>query len=287
MKTVKYIKILILFLIFSCSNNKTKSNEEKIDIKNIDTLRYSYDGFNNGLRLDLLSDGRFINENYLFSCFGGGERKKVFGTYKMDSLKLTLNPERIEFIEYPEDMELKPKTTKIKYGIDSLKIKTEFQVVQWENNKYLFSDYFDFGWSLDKENDYIRFADYLNTGLEPEMNGMYLVNKTKDSITSEFDLKQIPEKWQSYFLKEPVSAKIKNITKVIDPNDKENISWQIELDKGEKDRINNRLTLETQDGEFFIEVDSVLINRSFGKYYLPDFTKEKYPIGTELRTKWK
>tara|TARA_B110001450_G_C17549562_1_gene452062 strand:- start:94 stop:864 length:771 start_codon:yes stop_codon:yes gene_type:complete len=255
-------------------------------LQNIDTLKYSYDGFNNGLRLDLLSDGRFINEDYSFSCFGGGERKKVFGTYKMDSLKLTLNPESIEFIEYPEDMELKPKTTKTTYGVDSLKIKTEFQVVKWENNKYLFSDYYDFGWSLDKENDYIRFANYLNMGLEPGMNGMYLVNKTKDSITSEFDLKQIPEKWESYFLKEPVSAKIKNIKKVIDPTDEENISWQIELDKGEKDRINNRLTLETRDGGFFIEVDSVLTNRSFGMTYMCDFTPKKFPIGTELRTKW-
>ncbi len=75
-KTVKYIQILILFLIFSCSNNKTKSNDKEFDTQNIDTLRYAYNGFNNGLQLDLLSDGRFINENYLFSCFGGGERKK-------------------------------------------------------------------------------------------------------------------------------------------------------------------------------------------------------------------
>lgn len=254
---------------------------------NIDTLRYSYDGFNNGLRLDLLSNGRFINENYSFSCLGGGERKKVYGTFKMDSINLTLIPEKVEFIQYPEDMKLKPRTTKIKYGVDSLKIKTEFQVVNWENRKYLFSNFYDFGWSLDKENDYVRFANYLNSGLEPEMNGMYLVNKSKDSITSEFDLNQIPEKWQNYFLKEPISAKIKNIKKVIDPNDKENISWLIELDKGEKDRINNRLTLETQDGDFFIEVDSVLTNRSFGVTYMYDFTPEKNPIGTELRTKWK
>lgn len=284
---MKYIQILILILIFSCSNNKNKLNDKEFGLQNIDTLRYGYNGSNYGVQLDLLSDGRFINENYLFSCLGGGERKKVFGTYKMESLKLTLNPERIEFIEYSEDIPSKPKMTKIKYGIDSLKIKTEFQVIKWENNEYLFSEFFDFGWSLEKENDYIRFADYLNSGLEPEMNGMYLVRKTTDSITSEFDLKQIPEKWQSYFLKEPVSAKIKYIKKVVDPNDKENISWLIELDKGKNDRINNRLTLQTKDGGFFIEVDSVLTHRSFGMTYMYDFTLKKIPIGTELRTKWK
>ena len=206
---MKYIQIVILILIFSYSNNKSKSNDKVFDTRNIDTLRYSYHGFNNGLQLDLLSDGSFINENYLFSCFGGGEIKKVYGTYKIYGLRLTLYPERIELYEYPENMKLKPKTTKTKYGIDSLKIKSEFQVVKWENNKYLLSDYFDYGWNLNKENDYMRFADYINCGLEPETSGMYLVNKTSDSITSEFDLKQIPEIWQSYFLREPVSAKIK------------------------------------------------------------------------------
>lgn len=284
---MKYIQILLLIFIISCSNKETKSNDRNFDSQKIDTLTYRHNGFNYGLQLDLLSDGRFINEDYLFSCFGGGKRKKVFGTYKRDSLKLTLNPQRIEFIEYPEDMESKPITTKLNYGIDSLKIKTEFQVVKWENNEYLFSEYLDLGLNLEEENDYIRFAYYLNNGLEPKSSGMYLVRKTKDSITSEFDLKQIPEKWQCYFLKEPISAKIKNIKKVIDPNDEVNISWLIEFDKGKKDRMNNRLTLKTKDGEFFIEVDSVLKNRSFGKTYRYDFTPEKFPPGTELRTKWK
>ena len=57
--------------------------------------------------------------------------------------------------------------------------------------------------------------------------------------------------------------------------------------KGKNDRMNNRLTLETKDGEFFIEIDSVLTNRSFGITHMYDFTPKKFPIGTELRTKWK
>src|SRR5690606_8592371 len=128
MKIMKYIIIFISILIFSCSKYNSKSNNEKSNALNIDTLRYSYDGFNNGLRLDLLSDGRFMSEYYFFSCLGGGERKKVFGMYKLDSINLTLVPERIEFIEYPAEMKLKPKTTKMKYGVDSLKIKTEFKI---------------------------------------------------------------------------------------------------------------------------------------------------------------
>ncbi len=284
---MKYINILLLFLIFSCSNNKTKSNDEKNVMQNIDTLRYSYSGFNNGLRLDLLSDGRFINENYLFSCFGGGERKRVFGTYKMDSINLTLIPEKIELIEYPEKMELKPTKTQIKYGIDSLKIKTEFKVLNWETNKYLLSEFYDFGWSTDKENDFIRFADYVNNGFEPETSGMYLSKRSKDSVKSEFNIKKIPEKWQKYFLKEPITAKIKSLKKITNPNDKEYFWWEIELDKGSKDGMNKRLSMNTEDDMIFFDIDSVLNNRSFGKYYMPDFTTEKYPIGTELRTRWK
>jgi hypothetical protein len=254
---------------------------------NIDTLKYSYSGFNSGLRLYLLSDGRFINDDALFSCFGGGERTRVFGTYEMDSLKLTLNPEKIELIVYPEEMELKPTTTQFEYGIDSLKIKTEFRVLNWETNKYLLSDFYDFSSGIDKENDFIRFADYVNNGFEPETSGMYLSKRSKDSVKSEFDIKKIPQKWQEYFLKESISAKIKNIKKIVDENDSEYFWWQIELDKGKKDGVTKRLSMTTEDYIIFFDIDSVLNNRSFGQYYMPDFTAKKYPIGTELRTKWK
>lgn len=286
---MKYINILILFLILSCSKGKEQSKRGKNIIQDIhvDTLRYSYDGFNNGLKLDLLSDGRFISENYIFGCTGGGMRKKIFGTYKINNTNLKLVPQKVELIEYPMDMESKPITTNITSEIDSLKIKTEFQIVKWQNKKYLLSDYYDLNWSLEKENDYIRFANHFNSGLEPELSGMYLVTQIKDTIKTEFDLKQIPQKWQSYFLKEPISVKIRMIKKIIDPNDKENISWQIELDKGKKDRLNNRLSFKTKDGELYIHVDSVLTNRSYGVIYMYDFSPEKFPVGTELRTKWK
>ncbi|WP_233194510.1 hypothetical protein [Aquimarina sp. I32.4] len=284
---MKYINFLILIITLSCSNNKTKSNNKNILEQNIDTISYNYSGFNNGLKLDLLSNGTFINEKYLFGCTGGGERKKVFGTYKLDSIKLKLIPKKVEFTQYPMDMESKPITIKVAYGIDSLNIKTEYQIVTWENKKYLLSDFYDLSWSIEKENDYIRFADYLNSGFEPKTSGMYLVNRTKDSITSEFDLSQIPKKWQKYFLKEPISAKIKSIKKVIDKEDNENFWWQIELNKGEDNGMNSRLTMTTKDDMFFMDIDSVLKNSSYGRYHMPDFTPDKYPIGTELRTKWK
>ncbi len=277
---MKYINFLLVLITLSCSNTKTKSNHKNIPEQNIDTISYHYSGFNNGLKLDLLSDGTFVNEKYLFGCTGGGERKKVFGTYKFDSVKLILIPQKVEFIQYPMDMESEPTTTKVTYGIDSLTIKTEYQIVTWGNKKYLLSDFYDSVWSSEKENDYIRFADYSNSGFEPKTSGRYLVKGTEDSITSEFDLGQIPEKWQKYFLKEPITAKIKSIRKVIDQEDHENFWWQIELNKGEDHGVYSRLTMTTKDDMFFIDIDSVLKNSSYGKYYMPDFTPDKYPIGT-------
>lgn len=283
---MRCFKFLLLLIIVGCSNNKHKSDHKiKIDLK-IDTLRYSYTGFNNGLQLDLLSDGRFINERYLFSCFGSGERKKVLGTYKLDDVNLILSPKTIELTEYSSEMEIKPITRSIKYGVDSLKIKTNFKLIRWDNKKILLSESFDNNWSFEEENDFLRFADYFNSGLEPESSGMYLVKSTKDSIFSKLDIKQIPKKWRKYYLNEPLNAKIKSITKVIDPEDNQYFHWQIELDKGRNNGIFKNISFSTEDDSIYFHIDSVENNRSFGKYYMPDFTKEKYSIGTEVKTKW-
>ena len=280
---MKYL-ILLSFLIFSC----TSKRDSKLEKQNIDTLKYSYKGFNNGRQLYLISNGEFISEDYLLGCTGGGERKKVFGTYKIDSSDtyLTLNPTLVELTEYPIERGVKPIITTIKHNIDSLKIKTNYKILKWEQNRYLFSDTYDVKWSFEEENDYIRFAYNLNSGREPKVSGAYLVNKTKDSITSNFDLNQIPKKWKRFFLKKPISAKIKAIKKIIYSKEENDVFWLLELNKGENDLINNRLTLKTKDGNLFIEIDSVLKHKSFGRTYIPDFSPKKYPIGTELRTKW-
>lgn len=49
--------------------------------------------------------------------------------------------------------------------------------------------------------------------------------------------------------------------------------------------MNERLSMTTKDDMIFFDIDSLLNNRSYGKYYMPDFRIEEYPIGTELRTK--
>ncbi|KAB1153943.1 hypothetical protein F7018_15770 [Tenacibaculum aiptasiae] len=286
---MKFLKTLIILLTFAaCSKNKSNSKVMSNSPYKIDTVKYSYSGFNHGSRLGLLSNGSFIKKNFVFGCTGGGFIKIVFGIYQIDSTNLKLIPKKVKYTQLPIDFESKPKTIKVNYGVDSLKIKTKYQIVTWGNKKYLLSDFLDSDFSLEKENDYIRFAYYVNNGLEPNSNGIYLVTEIKDSIKIPFDLEQIPEKWRSYFLREPISTKITKIKKIPNPyNDGSVDYWFIELNKGTRDGMNNKLSLTTKDDDFLIEIDSVLTNRSFGSAPIYGLTSKKIPVGTELRTKWK
>lgn len=284
---MKVIFLFLLSLILGCSKNSIKANIQKSDNKHIDTITYSYKGYAQGIRLDLLSDGSFVNENFFYASDGWGRKKIAYGTFKIDDVNLILTPIDIEYIEYSED-DIEPIVSKLKYGIDSLKIKTEYQIVTWENNKYLLSDNYDPFWSLEKENDYIMFANYLNSGLEPKRSGRYLANKVQDSVSSIFDLNQIPLKWREYFLDKPIKAKIKEVRKVVlnDKNFGDYEIWIAVLDKGYKDKINTRLSFKNKKGEILIGIDSVLANSSFGRIIHIDSVSEEVLINSELRTKW-
>ena len=61
--------------------------------------------------------------------------------------------------------------------------------------------------------------------------------------------------------------------------------WLIKIDKGSDSNINNRLTFKSRNGDFSIKIDSVNDTHSFG-YFEYNFSLERFPIGTELRTKW-
>ncbi|MBL7793467.1 MAG: hypothetical protein JNK77_14145 [Saprospiraceae bacterium] len=286
----KYLYFILLFLTISCANKEKNINREEYITQEIDTLKFMDYRYNHGLNLNLLSDGRFINERYSYGCMGGGNSEIVYGRYTMDSIKLTLFPERIELINYGGGPEaLKYKMMAIPYIPDSFKIKTEYQVVSWNSTKYLLSDVINFRGRTSIDNDYTWLAYYINAGLEPEETyGPYLASRVlgKDTIKSKFDLNQIPEKWRFYFLKEPISAKIINAKKIITPGGINHYTWSIQLDKGENDGVTNRLFFQSRDGKVFFDIDSVLSNRSFGTADKIEYTPSKYPFGTELRTKW-
>jgi len=253
-------------------------------VQNIDTAYYSYGGFNCSFKLMLMSNGEFIDAVHSFSCIGGGSTlTKTYGKYVIeDSTLLTLFPVSIETLEYIDYNTITPKITKSNYIDKSRKINTQFRIIKWNLSTYIMNETY-----YDSENDIIRFADNFNSGDEPKYHGRYFVseNKKLDTLKNELDLNQIPEKYHSYFLKTPIIAKIKSAKKIFDKHYQGETGWLIEIDKGSTSNVSNRLTFKIKTGGLSLDIDSVSSACSFG-YYDYDFSLDRFPIGTELRTKW-
>ncbi|WP_028375076.1 hypothetical protein [Leeuwenhoekiella sp. MAR_2009_132] len=135
------LKTLILLLIFSCSNKQ--SSETKESAIKIDTILYSYHGFNHHRKLDLLSNKEFIRFESVASCFGDARIEKHFGKYTMTDSTLQLNPNKVELIVYSSFPEEKDRKEILEYGADSLKINTDYQIFEWRNKEYLLSKDYD------------------------------------------------------------------------------------------------------------------------------------------------
>lgn len=256
----------------------------------VDTLKYSYNGFNNGCSLKLLSNGNFIHSKYIYGCTGGGEIKKIFGNYTKDSSNLILKEKSVTLELLPIDIEGKSEIINLNSVPDSLKLNNEFKIIKWNNYEYLLSENVTEGWSLSKLNDFDRFSEYYNSGYEPESSGMYLRMKIDTSQQDEkLNINQIPPKWRNLFLKNPLKTKIVLFTKHTEIIDNENYDyWLIEVDKGKKQNVRRFLNLKRKGEYVQFTVDSVLENKSFIKVYDHSFRdKMDLKIGEELRTQWK
>ncbi|MDT0647069.1 hypothetical protein RM545_10230 [Zunongwangia sp. F260] len=285
MKTL--LPLITLLLLLSCSEQK--GNKQETSSRNIDTTFFKADGFNMGLELALLSNNKFVLKTSMFSCFGGGEIRKFAGSYSKDQTQLKLKPETVTITVYTEESPMSnPEIRELQYGPDSLKTKTIFQILEWNNNEYLLSEQSTSFYGFeDEESDYENFAYYYNSGDEPEEHGWYLVNEAveKDSATSSLDLDKIPPKYRGAFLKQPIAAEITNTEKVPELED-EGEHWLITINKGEVDGVNKSLIFRTQNSEFFIEPDSVFKEKTVAKSYMYKFSTKDYPVGTVLKTKW-
>lgn len=283
-------KIYLIFIVLITSScSEPRQNHSKNSTNVIDTTFYKADGFNIHLKLALLSNDKFIFETKLFSCFGGGEIRKYYGTFQSEKDELKLKPQNVEIEIYPEDSPMaEPTIKKLSYGADSLGIKTNFKIVNWNKSKYLLSNekisFFGFE---DKNTDYDHFAYYFNIGSEPKEGGLYLVNRQeeRDTTKSNFDLNQIPLNYRQQFLKKPIVAKITNIEN-IPKTEYEGEHWLITIDKGKVDGVIKNLLFQTENMEMFMEPVSIFENTTIGKSYLNILKTEKYPVGTVLKTKW-
>jgi hypothetical protein len=286
------LAILLVSILIGFFSIKSIAITNNSFVQNSDTLKYSYRGFNNGLIL-LLNKNTFTFKDYYSSCFGDGKTKKVFGKFVIKDDKLILKPQKIELIDYPlilsEENDINPKVTQLKYGVDSLRIKTNYNIIRWRSFTYLLSEALETNWFGLQENDFIKFANYYNSGREPNKNGKYLRSKNASQKKSKnkLNLKQIPSKWRSYFLPHPISIKIKTLTKKIDyDGNKELISWFFEFNKGNTDGIRKGMLFETKSKNFLVYIDSVTQHSSFAKTYIYNEDEKSFPVGSELRTKW-
>ena len=278
-------RILLISLIFGCKNRTYISDSNEI----IDTLKYSYKGFNNGGSLYLLNNGKFIHKKFVYGCTGGGEIKQIFGDYKREKSDLILNEKRIELEKLPIGFNEKSKILKLNFVPDSLKLNNKFKIINWNNFEYLLSENITEGWSLRELNDFNRFSDNYNSGYEPENSGMYLRMQIDSLKTNEkLNLNQIPAKWRNLFLQEPIKTKIvgyRRKTEIIENEDY--IYWLVEIDKGKNQNIRKFLDFKRKNEYNLFTIDSVLGNKSYIKIYDHTFqNKMDLKIGEELRTKW-
>ena len=243
-------------------------------------------GFNSGHKLKLTSDNKFIDESYWAGCLGGGGIQKTFGSYQTDNGKTILKPDYIELSEYPIfDRDSSVQSITYKYNPDSLRIQTEYYLVEWRRNKYLLSES-----EIDipeYEHDFIRFAQYFNSESRRfKFDGfLYRDNEhTCDSLNPDFDYNQIPKKWQKYFLKHAITAKIKKMELVKVKDEYGGSLYRAELNKGAKDSIYNGLYISTKNIGLFI--DSTFQNKSYTTIYLYENESPKDLIGTLVKTKW-
>lgn len=284
---MKQLFLIIIFLsLLACSKNKNESIHTQNLIK-LDTVHYSNKGFNDFLVLDLMSNNTFNYKDYWSGCTGGGEMKDFYGRYQIIEDKLILKADSALIRYTPFDRHDNPIITKVFKIDDTLKFKTKYQILKWNNTTYLLSEQIDNriqNYKSDIHNDFERFADYYNSGYEPKRHGRYLY-KTTDSVSKNenLDTQLFPKKYRDLIFKEPLIVNISDITKMkIEDNEYDNEHWRIEINKGKSASIYRGLTLSDKSDNIHLVIDSITPNSSFGSIYNNEYLKK----GLELRSKW-
>lgn len=298
--------LILLFIIFWSCNNERKSTNFQDESNKIDTISFEYEGFNSGIILNLFSNGKFYYENYGYGCTGGGENEKVYGEYTMNNQKLILHPDSINIGIIPFTRHNNPIIQNLKYGADSLKVKTKYDILKWNNTYYLLSEerdslfrnwypmiiYDDIEYinEIKKWNDYYEFADFYNSGLEPRSHGKYLTrtdSNINDTLTTELDMKNINEKWRYLFLEKPITGRVIKLkkNKKRDPNVVDN--YLVEIDKGSLDGVNIGVVIfKRKDFDDYIKIIKVFPNKSIGFFYQDDNVK-KLKVGDTVKSSWR
>lgn len=289
--------ILIIFAFLGC--NKGKNSKILNTDKKNDTIKYESKGFNSGIKLFLLKNNSFYYEKYFYGCLGGGESEKVYGKYEASKTELQLFPDSLSIGIIPYTRHGDPIISKLKYGIDSLKIKTSYKFINWKNYEFLISpepdslfrnsfivvtnNYEEYNKVKRKWNNFYELAYYFNVGIELESDGN-LLKREKGKIEYDLDLNKIDNNWRFLFLKEPITAKIIEVTKNISDDENEVENYSLVIDKGSKHGINVGVVIfNRKDLEDHIEIVKVFPDKSIGFCYK---NEKEIKIGETIKTIW-
>jgi hypothetical protein len=252
---------------------------------------------NSGRKLNLFSNGTFKYEKYSFTCFLSGNKKEVIGSYEILNNKLFLKPYDVIVETYIENKKLKSRKELPYSDIGSIKINTNYDILEWNNRSYLLSEQISEHLQINPENDYQLLSHSYNSGKQPNQNGYILTRKVNSIKHINLDLSKVPDKWKGYYLEKPISAKIKKIIKEIDTisgdgyllrgvtDSEEIISYDITINKGTNHGVKCGLTFFIdKENKYGFRILETFATESRG-YYI-HFDEVKNPIGTELRTNW-
>ncbi len=279
-----------IILLSSCIHKRnSKEIQKKTNLEqNKSIFNYSFKSINYSKKIDFFKDNKFIVTENICRVNGDRTTKKYFGSYQKDENNIILTPKELEIAHYKLNSDFKEKSNRFPYKQVNSKINTKYYIIKWNDYEYLLSDQFNSLASYDEKNDFQHFASFFNSGIEPSEGDYYFKrkNKKKNNTKPGLNIDQIPKQWRTYFLNEPISAKIIKTEKRVEKSKYQNefTFLRIYLNKGANDGIKKGFAFSTKYDDFQIKIDSITPNASSGNFRVieDDFIK----IGTEMRTRW-
>ncbi|NOS90787.1 MAG: hypothetical protein HOP30_02590 [Cyclobacteriaceae bacterium] len=277
------VLLLFVLLLISCRQKNQAMHDQVIGV-------YKMNGFNSGLDLTLMANGKFIHERSDWGCRGGGKVKKVKGSYIVEGDKVTLIPEYV--INEIHDWSSPPIITSdsLPFQIsDTLYIIKEYTIFTWDSLIYLFTEaqYNEWGYHRD-ENDYERLANDYNAGYQRYFDGPYFFKgPKKNPPQSKLPIDRLPSRYQKRFLQKPIIGKVlqtKDIemVKFDDPR----IVHQYQINRGRKDGVIEKMRFHGIDGKceiFITQVDeTTCVGWAYKRIDYPNDCKK----GCRVSTSW-
>jgi hypothetical protein len=220
------MKFLVIFLLFfnPININAFSLFENKSNVNHCDSISFSYGTSEKFYNLILVDN---ISFRYIF-IFSDTLKLvyEISGTYTIFEKKILLNPISIITHSQSKKNHINNAFQKTDYNVSSIKIKTNYDIIKYGNKIYLVSPenseefriynppHFPineiYKYKNIKTNDYYDLAQVFNRGLNID-SPLPFLQRTIDSIQTihlDFDLSQIPNEFQDWFLNKSITASI-------------------------------------------------------------------------------